>query len=79
MLAYIADSQDAVKMVMVKDERQKAALGTLKEDVNREEWQARLRHTSAIANPLSASCNSRITCSSLIRLLFIGFSVIGKP
>lgn len=30
MLAFIADSQDAVKIVMVKDERQKAALSTLK-------------------------------------------------
>ncbi len=29
-LAYIADTQDNVKMVMVKDERQKAALSTLK-------------------------------------------------
>ncbi len=30
MLAYIADTQDTVKIVMVKDERQKAALSTLK-------------------------------------------------
>jgi len=30
VLAYIADTQDAVKTVMVKDERQKEALGTLK-------------------------------------------------
>ena len=30
MLAYIADTQDAVKTVMAKDERQKEALGTLK-------------------------------------------------
>ncbi len=30
MLAYIADTQDTVKMVMVKDDRQKAALNTLK-------------------------------------------------
>ncbi len=29
-LAYIADTQDSVKTVMVKDERQKAALSTLK-------------------------------------------------
>ncbi len=29
-LAYIADTQDSVKIVMVKDERQKAALSTLK-------------------------------------------------
>ena len=30
MLGYIADAQDTVKMVMVKDDRQKAALSTLK-------------------------------------------------
>lgn len=30
VLAYIADTQDAVKTIMVKDERQKEALGTLK-------------------------------------------------
>jgi len=30
MLAYIADAQDTVKIVMVKDDRQKAALSTLK-------------------------------------------------
>jgi len=30
MLAYIADTQDTVKIVMVKDDRQKAALSTLK-------------------------------------------------
>ncbi len=30
MLAYIADTQDIVKIVMVKDNRQKAALNTLK-------------------------------------------------
>ena len=30
MLAYVADTQDAVKTVMAKDERQKAALSTLK-------------------------------------------------
>ena len=30
MLAYIADTQDTVKVVMVKDDRQKAALSTLK-------------------------------------------------
>ncbi len=29
-LAYIADTRDSVKIVMVKDERQKAALSTLK-------------------------------------------------
>jgi len=29
-LAYIADTQDSVKTVMVKDDRQKAALSTLK-------------------------------------------------
>jgi hypothetical protein len=30
MLGYIADTQDTVKIVMVKDDRQKAALSTLK-------------------------------------------------
>ena len=30
MLAYIADTQDTVKIVMVKDDRRKAALNTLK-------------------------------------------------
>ncbi len=30
MLSFIADTQDAVKTVMAKDERQKAALSTLK-------------------------------------------------
>ena len=30
MLAYIADTQDTVKLVMVKDDRQKEALSTLK-------------------------------------------------
>ena len=30
MLAYIAETQDTVKIVMVKDERQKEALHTLK-------------------------------------------------
>ncbi len=30
MLAFIADTQDSVKIVMVKDERQKEALTTLK-------------------------------------------------
>ena len=30
MLAHIAETQDTVKTVMVKDERQKAALDTLK-------------------------------------------------
>jgi hypothetical protein len=30
MLAYIADIQDSVKMVMVKNDRQKSALSTLK-------------------------------------------------
>lgn len=30
MLAYIAESQDSVKIVMAKDDRQKAALNTLK-------------------------------------------------
>ena len=30
LLAYIADAQDSVKVVMVKDERQKEALSTLK-------------------------------------------------
>ncbi len=30
MLAYLADTQDTVKIVMVKDDRQKAALSTLK-------------------------------------------------
>ena len=30
MLGYIADAQDSVKIVMVKDERRKGALSTLK-------------------------------------------------
>ena len=30
MLAYIADTQDSVKIVMIKDDRQKEALNTLK-------------------------------------------------
>ncbi len=30
MLAFVADTQDTVKIVMVKDDRQKAALSTLK-------------------------------------------------
>ncbi len=30
MLAYLADTQDTVKIVMVKDDRKKAALSTLK-------------------------------------------------
>ena len=31
VLAYVADSQDAVKAAVIEDDRRKAALGTLKE------------------------------------------------
>ncbi len=35
MLGFIADTEDSVKTVIVKDDRQKAALGTLKKMKNR--------------------------------------------
>ncbi len=49
-LAYIADTQDNVKTVMVKDDRQKAALSTLK--AMKKRTNARDKHVTRAAKDL---------------------------
>ncbi len=50
-LAYIADTRDSVKTVMVKDERQKAALSTLK--AMKKRTNARNKHVKRTSKDLN--------------------------
>ncbi len=70
-LAYIADTQDSVKTVMVKDERQKAALSTLK--AMKKRTNARNKHVKRASKDLNKALGQDDINTAVIDAIWAGY------
>ena len=67
MLAYIGETQDAVRTVMVKDERQKEALNTLK--AMKKRTTARNKHVKRASKDLNKSLRQDVIDTAAINAI----------
>ncbi len=70
-LAYIADTQDNVKTVMVKDDRQKAALSTLK--AMKKRTNARNKHVKRASKDLNKALGQEDINTADIDAIWAGY------
>ncbi len=71
MLAYIGETQDAVRTVMVKDERQKEALNTLK--AMKKRTTARNKHVKRASKDLKKSLREDDIDAAVIDAIWDGY------
>ncbi len=70
-LAYIADTRDSVKIVMVKDDRQKAALSTLK--AMKKRTNARNKHVKRASKDIAKSLRQEDINTAEIDAIWTGY------